>query len=104
MEKKMNSLNTISAFRFGSNSYPISNIALQHSINRRTTQKGAELVVRDRSVDKDFVLYFPQVSMAEARCAVHEPIVPHVTSEEEYQRNIYNEWRRSLVRRFYRTR
>ncbi|XP_048749687.2 carnitine O-palmitoyltransferase 1, liver isoform-like isoform X2 [Ostrea edulis] len=42
--------------------------------------------------------------MAEARCAVHEPIVPHVTSEEEYQRNIYNEWRRSLVRRFYRTR
>lgn len=41
--------------------------------------------------------------MAEARCAVHEPLVPHA-SEEEYQRNIYNEWRRSLVRRFYRTR
>nr|XP_034320165.1 carnitine O-palmitoyltransferase 1, liver isoform-like isoform X2 [Crassostrea gigas] len=41
--------------------------------------------------------------MAEARCAVHEPSVPHA-SEEEYQRNIYNEWRRSLVRRFYRTR
>nr|XP_022311882.1 carnitine O-palmitoyltransferase 1, liver isoform-like [Crassostrea virginica] len=41
--------------------------------------------------------------MAEARCAVHEPTVPHA-SEEEYQRSIYNEWRRSLVRRFYRTR
>ncbi|XP_060076491.1 carnitine O-palmitoyltransferase 1, liver isoform-like [Ylistrum balloti] len=42
--------------------------------------------------------------MAEARCAVEEPRISHVISEEEQKRDIFQEWKRSLARRFYRTR
>ncbi|CAC5359081.1 CPT1A [Mytilus coruscus] len=42
--------------------------------------------------------------MAEACSAAKEPRVHQLRSGEEYQQDIFREWRRSVVRRFYRTR
>ncbi|CAG2246768.1 CPT1A [Mytilus edulis] len=42
--------------------------------------------------------------MAEACSAAKEPRVHQLQSGEEYQEDIFREWRRSIVRRFYRTR
>jgi len=42
--------------------------------------------------------------MAEARNAVKEPRVQPLQSGEEYREDIFREWRRSIIRRFFRTR